>query len=84
MDSTGRPPHVVDRFPFEERGHAPLGFARANTYAFVADQEEDAIEDGSPNDQAEVDPFWTELVDLMARKLGQGKGQEQGQPSDLP
>ena len=67
----------MDRFPFEERGHAPLGFARANTYAFVADQEEDAIEDGSPNDQAEVDPFWTELVDLMARK-GKGKGKNKG------
>ena len=73
MDSTGEPPRVVDRSPFEEGGHAPCGFARANTYAFVANQEEDDIENSSPDDQDEVDPFWTELVDLMARK-GTGKG----------
>ena len=48
-------------------------FARANTYAFVANQEEDDIENSSPDDQDEVDPFWTELVDLMVRK-GKGKG----------
>ena len=63
----------VGRFPFAERGHAPRGFAGANTYAFVATQEEDAIEDVSPDYHDDVDPFWTELVDLMARK-GKGKG----------
>ena len=65
-----RGPRVVDAFAFEERGYAPRGFARANTYAFVPNQEQDDIENGSSDDR---DDFWAELVDLMARK-GKGKG----------
>ena len=70
MNPNGRPPRVVDAFPFEERGYAPVGFARANTNAFTPNQEQDDIESSSSDDR---DDFWAELVDLMARK-GKGKG----------
>ena len=78
-------PHDVDRFPSAERGHALRGAARVSMSgeedAFATAREEDAFATARPDDQAESDPFWAELEDLMARR-GKGKGKNKCKHKD--